>query len=139
MGRKRGSKSKSPERPSGAESGSKEPLVLYSTVTWLAFSIGENYYGGVHYVWCSPYFDVNSVPTSVRLPPTSNPKEIYESLNKEVQAGDAHSAKIAANRVGILKGAAAKRKAGVISDRQYQAISAIVAGQQLLTFARCCS
>lgn len=30
------------------------PLVLYSTNTWLAYTVAERFYGGEHYVWCTP-------------------------------------------------------------------------------------
>ncbi len=38
------------------------PLILYSTNTWLAYKIAERFYGDMHYVWCAPFFDSESLP-----------------------------------------------------------------------------
>jgi hypothetical protein len=104
-----------------------DPLILYSTNTWLSYIIAERFYRSEHYVWCTPYFDSKSLPIlDSTTPPTSTPCEIYHSLSAEVCAGDRHSAKIKENKVGILKGATFKRKAGVINEQQEKDIAAIV-------------
>lgn len=104
-----------------------EQLLLYSTNTWLAYVIAERFYNHEHYVWCTPHFDSRSLPTiDATTPPTSNPCEIYHNLVAEVRKGDKHSAKIKENKVGILKGATFKKRAGVINDQQEKDIAAIV-------------
>jgi hypothetical protein len=56
-----------------------EPIVLYSTSTWLAYAIAEQYYAGDHYVWCTPHFDPSSVPPiSYSVPPSSSPLKFTE-------------------------------------------------------------
>jgi hypothetical protein len=101
--------------------------VLYSTNTFLAYWIAQNYYNGDHYVWCTPIFDPNS-PYGDRdsiVPPSSSPFEVYRSLAGEVKASDLHSKKIEDNRTGILRGALAKKQSGVINDKQEQDIVSI--------------
>lgn len=102
------------------------PLVLYSTNTWLAYSIAERYYRGEHYVWCTPYFSPRSLPPYGNMPPTSCPSEIYQMLDREVRAGDRHSSKIGENRTAIMKAAALNGAAGIIGEQDVEDITAIV-------------
>ena len=60
------------------------------------------------------------------VPLTSSPLEFYRGLVEAVARGDRHSQKIKENRVGILRGASAKRQAGVINDQQEKEIAAII-------------
>lgn len=100
---------------------------MYSANTWLAYKVAKRFYNDEHYVWCAPYFDVRALPMyDAALPPTSSPSEIYHNLAAEVLAGDQHSTKIKENKVGILKGATFKRKAGVINEQEEKDIAAIV-------------
>lgn len=104
-----------------------DPLLLYSTNTWLAYMIAERYYSGEHYVWCTPYFDSRQIsPRTTAVPPTSSPAEIYQNLFEEVRRRDRHSSKIKENRIGILRGATIKEDQGVITDKQAQDIAAIL-------------
>ncbi len=104
-----------------------DPLILYSTNTWLAYSIAQQYYLGIHYVWCTPYFDSKSLSGyDAHIPSTSSTSEIYHSLYEEVRRGDQHSAKIKENKVGILKGATYNREAEVITEKDESDIAAIV-------------
>jgi hypothetical protein len=105
----------------------RDPLILYSTNTWLAYGIAQRYYDETHYVWCTPYFSSDSSSGyDYTIPPSSSPSEIYDGLYKDVSQGDRHSAKIEMNKAGILKGAIAKEKAGVINKQQRLEIYAIV-------------
>jgi hypothetical protein len=91
-----------------------ESPILYSAVTLLAFNINERFYGGVHYMWCTPCFDVDTKSPVYTVPPTSSPYQIYRTLAQEVATGDNHSEKIEANRVGITRGAQKKFADGTI-------------------------
>jgi hypothetical protein len=102
------------------------PLLLYSAGTWLAYTIAERFYGGVHYVWCSPFYDGVNAPRYVNVPPTSSPAEIYRNMEEETRRGDLHSDAIRRNIAGILDGAAAKRGAGAITDAQYHEIRVVL-------------
>lgn len=105
------------------------PLVLYSTNTWLAYVIGERFYRGEHYVWCTPDFDARALARIDQVtPPSSSPAEIYRDLHEDVLRGDSHSSKIKDNMTGILRGVAAKRAAGVISDDDQSDIVSMLDG-----------
>lgn len=107
------------------------PVVLYSTNTWLAFNIAEKFFGGEHYVWCTPYFDAEAAdPRRYTVAPTSSPKDIYLNLYKEATRGDRHSSKIEDVRVGLLKGAALKREAHIITEEQEKDIASIVSSAE---------
>lgn len=96
-----------------------DPLILYSTNTWLAYVIGDRFYGGDHYIWCTPDFDARALaPIDQVTPPSSSPAEIYRDLYEDVRRGDDHSSKIKDNKAGILRGIAAKRAAGIISESE---------------------
>lgn len=102
-------------------------LLLYSTNTWLAYKVSKEYYGDLHYVWCSPHFSSQSVPSyDYANPPSSSPSEIYQSLLAEVTRDDLHSVKIEANRVGIMNGANIKEASKTITNRQKREIHSIV-------------
>jgi len=81
-----------------------QPPILYSTCSWLAYAVAEQYYGRVHYAWCSPYFMANG-PLSTKMPPTAVPGLIYTQVKLEVGNGDRHSPWIARNKIGIVRGA----------------------------------
>jgi hypothetical protein len=110
---------------------SHTPLLLYSASTWLAFSIAERFYGGVHYVWCSPYYDGSTAARHFSVPPSSSPAEIYRTLEDDTRRGDRHSAALEQNRSGVRNGASAKRDAGVINEFQFSEISLIVENAHL--------
>jgi hypothetical protein len=104
------------------------PLVLYSTKTWLSFWVAEQYYNGIHYAWCSPYFDARALPSyQASNPPSSNPSEIYAMLKEAVHRNDQHCAKISDNKVGIINGANYKNQSRIITDQQQKDIAALVA------------
>jgi hypothetical protein len=109
--------------------------IYYSCSTWLAYNSCQHYYGQKHYAWCSPYFDTFSkLSLHNSMPPSSNPRDIYWSLKKDVDNGDMHSAKVRGVRRGILKGAGIKRKAGIITSVEHTEILEIVAGSVLADF-----
>ena len=105
----------------------RQPILLYSTNTWLAYHIAQQYYDSKHYVWCTPYLGLGSnVTFESTVPPTSSPLEIYRILYQEVKRGDKHSAMIDRNRAGILRGASLKQRLGVITPQKEMDIAAIV-------------
>ena len=96
-----------------------DPILLYSTNTWLAYIIAQRFYNSEHYVWCTPFFDPRSLATyDATVPPTSSPSEIYRNLYEEARRGDRHSAKIKENQTGILRGANFKRGSGIITEEE---------------------
>ena len=112
----------------------RAPLVLYSTNTWLAYDIAELFFGGEHYVWCTPHFSPRSAPPYASVPPTSCPSALYRSLAAEVRAGDRHSLKIRDNRTGILRGVEARRQDGMIDERDLEEIKEMVKGASVADF-----
>ena len=112
------------------------PLVLYSTGTWLAYAIAERFYGGLHHVWCTPFFAPEStLAVNYKVPPSSSPFAIYRGLRDDVACGDQYSTKIEANKAGILNGAQVKLAAGAIGQREATDISLIVEKAQTCDFA----
>ena len=100
----------------------KTPILLYSVNTWLAFCINENFYNQLHYVCCAPYFSSRDEQGAISggvLPPRSSlPSEIYRELFLDVQSNDKDSAKIKANRLGLVNGAVEKYREGVLTEEQ---------------------
>ncbi len=108
---------------------------LYSTNTYLAYSISEQYYDHKHYFWCAPHFDGRSIPVlTTPQPPTSSPAELYEAFAGDIQRGDLHSSRISQNRMGIIAGATQHKKGGRITGRQFSEIVEIVRAAQLQDF-----
>jgi hypothetical protein len=113
-------------------SDARRPLALFSTVTTLAYWISERFYGQHHHVWCAP------APVMDRFvpgnPPSSDPIQIYWSYHKDILGGDEHSAAIANNRLGLLRGAAARCAQGVDDEMTRQLIEATVKRAPLPVF-----
>lgn len=107
---------------------SKTNCFLYSVNTYLAHYINEKFYKGIHYVWCAPEFYNDNNP------PSSNPKEIYNSLYEEIKKCDKHSAKIEQNRLGLLKGVEAMFKSGVITKLDRDDIYIIIENAEIKHF-----
>ena len=103
-----------------------KPIVLFSTNTLLAYWINEKYYDTKHFVYCNRFSHFQAAPRSTVMPPSSTPCTLYKAFENDVMNNDAHSAVIAQNRVGLLRGAAAKRKRGVITAQQETEIKQIV-------------
>lgn len=92
-----------------------QPLVLYSTISRLAYHIAERYYGGLHFVWCAP---ASVDPFAAKNPPSSDPLKLYWRLMQDVAANDAHSAAMAQNKAGLKNGANIKAASGVVTADQ---------------------
>lgn len=94
-------------------------------MTTVAYNINMKYYGGLHYMWCTPYFGSNYKSPHFTVPPSSSPLEIYNTLNAEIDASDLHGTKIGLNRMGIRKGADAMLSRGKIDKDQHEEILTI--------------
>jgi len=108
------------------------PILLYSTITRLAFDIAQRYYGGVHYVWCAPKRDLGL--HSFQNPPSSDPLTIYWRFFEDAAGHDRHSSNIEMNKRGLLKGAAERHKQSLISDRQREIVEEIINFAELTYF-----
>lgn len=102
------------------------PLLLYSTSTWLAYSIAERFYGGIHHAWCSPFFDGTTAPAHINIPPSSSPAEIYRGFREDSLRDERHSKLIERNHSGIGTGARLKLEAGAITQASYSRIETIL-------------
>lgn len=103
----------------------KEPVVLYSVQSYLAYYINTEFYGGKHYVWCAPFFDSNKEShLTPKLPYTSNPIDIFKAYNKDISMCDKHYPRneIERNTVALLKGARIMYKKGGIDESTYNQI-----------------
>jgi hypothetical protein len=99
--------------------------ILYSTMTTLAYNVNMKYYGGLHYMWCTPYFGSDFQSPHFTVPPSSSPLEIYETLRKEIEGADLHGTKIKLNRMGVRRGADNMARRGRITEDQQREIHAI--------------
>lgn len=111
-----------------------KPLLLYSTNTWMAFAINEQYYKGLHWVWCSPFFRADNGLSSAAMPASAIPAQIYSTLYRDVKNNDLHSPWVERNKVGILKGVAAKQASGVINSQEAASLTAAVQNAPLNHF-----
>jgi hypothetical protein len=119
----------------------KPPLLLYSTSTWLAYSVAEQYYGGIHYAWCSPVYDARAAEVHINIPPSSSPAAIYRWLLDDTRNGDRHSESIKRNTAGIQRGAEARRIQEIVEGlalaefRDFRPVLYLIPYQQVLGIA----
>jgi len=99
------------------------PLVLYSTVSRLAYSINQRFYKGTHFVWCAPADAPD--PFVAQNPPSSDPIDLYHRFERESRKSDGHSDLIAGNRNGIIRGASSREAQGIISKAERARIEQI--------------
>ena len=91
-------------------------FLLYSAGTEMAYNIARNYYGDVHFVWCTDSFDAQLQPG------TSNPRKLCYDYINQIRTRDRHAKYIENNKNGIIRGAKAKLAQGVIDTRVYDEI-----------------
>ena len=68
--------------------------ILYSTNPWISHEIAIKYRNGIHFVWCSEYYDPASAPpgsAGALIAPSSSPKGIFETLQNDCDREDGHS------------------------------------------------
>ena len=106
----------------------KKQRILYSVGTRLAYYINTTFYNGEHYVWCTDTFH------SPQQPPTSDPKTIIRQFIRQIATGDRHQQEINSNKVGLLRGAEAKLREGVITEEDYHIIRYLVAKKKYQDF-----
>jgi len=83
-----------------------DPPLLFSTNAYLKYLIQLRFRGDVHYVWCSEYFDSNTLSryaAGAGSAPSSNPADIYRQLSLDVTNKDRHSLKISAQKASLTK------------------------------------
>jgi hypothetical protein len=116
--------------------GSKN-LLYYSANSYLSYIINKQFYGGQHYVWCSPIFNPSSLDRLDPLrniAPSSSPHDIYLSYKRDAGGSDTHSSIIRQNRNGIKRGAKIMLAKGQITTNEYQIIIEFVKRAQLNDF-----
>ena len=107
----------------------KDNLFYYSTNTYLSHHISKTFYNETFYVWCSPVFDpdkLDALDPRKKIPGSSSPAKIYRDLKSDVEKGDAHSAKIESNKLGLKKGVAEALIKGVIDTEDVARINEMI-------------
>ena len=93
--------------------------MLYSTNSFLKFSIRQRYYGDSHFVWCSECFDSRtqgSYAAASLTAPSSNPCQIYSELLNGSKQKDLHCQKINLQKAAILAITDKDHQAGLLSQ-----------------------
>jgi len=114
-----------------------DPKLLYSANSELSFHIAERYYSNKHYIWCSPYLGQDDLRTDLANqtnPPSSVPLLIYKNYADACRTNDKHSAQIAQNRAGLIKGAGVNLGAGIINHVQHDEIVAMATIADVVDF-----
>ncbi len=113
-----------------------ENLVYYSTNTYLSFWLCKRFYKN-YFVWCSPVFNPKTLAEYneySKIPPSSSPFNIYNTLHTDVSSGDLHSDKIKGNKSGLMKGASIQLSNGIITEQDYLRIVKIIESALLKDF-----
>jgi len=100
--------------------------ILFSTNTWLAWTINERFYGGRHFVWVSPFFAPEDAPEEYVVPPSSTPCIIFQRFREDIRGKDLDSAAIRTNRMGLRDGAQKRFAEGLIDEKTRDLIWALV-------------
>lgn len=111
-------------------------LLYYSTNTTLSFWLGQTFYKHF-FVWCSPVFDPATegrYDVYSKIPPSSSPFSIYNTLHADVRSNDLHSSKIKENKSGLMKGASSYLQSGHISEIDYTRILLIIKNATIADF-----
>jgi hypothetical protein len=79
----------------------------------------QRFFGNVHYVWCSEACDSGGASPyefASLVPPSSNPKDIYQALRQAVEKGDKHDPKIVSARAFYVQHATELHLKGALSE-----------------------
>lgn len=112
-------------------------LLLYSTNSYLSYYINETFYGGTHFVWCTPVLNpqiLDHLNPLRNIPVSSSPFHIYNRFTEDVKTGDKHSGKIENNRINILKGATIMLGKKIITNKDFALIKQTVELAELEKF-----
>ena len=101
---------------------------LYSAGIELSYQVDMQFYGGIHYCWCS------SKLNDFQQTPTSNPTQICKTYLGICTTGERHNTVCDEKISAILNGARLRHKAGIITDKQLYDINARIAGARYLDF-----
>jgi hypothetical protein len=118
-----------PTETAAAGTAAKEPILLWSTNTRLKFHIQQTFYGGVHFVWCSPTFSAATLgryAIGSSQPPSSDPYSIYQQLHEACRRSDQMDAKIANQKKTLTALAVKNCDDGVLSEPDRDEIVATV-------------
>jgi hypothetical protein len=99
--------------------------ILFSAGPWIKFEINRRFRNHRHYVWCCECFDARQswLHPAVRVPPSSNPAEIYASLQAAtLDRLDLHDKNIRDWRSGIKDRALKWALDGEITDDDFAEI-----------------
>ena len=104
--------------------------ILYSTNTQLKFVLQRDYFGGLHYAWCSPVFDPRTLgryTAGSLLPSSSNPATIYRDLHEAtVKTPDWHCKKIDDQKATLMSLAVKLAESGNITEAARDEVTQIV-------------
>ncbi|MCD4753721.1 MAG: hypothetical protein K8R40_11670 [Anaerolineaceae bacterium] len=114
----------------------KNTNVLYSANSKIAYKLNKRYYDDKHYVYVADRFGSPEIESSLESnPPSSSPFDRYTSLKAESQRSDKGGYYIQQNKAGIKKGADAKFKNGIITEKECNLIYQICDEVQLIEFS----
>lgn len=102
------------------------PLLLYSTNTWLVFSLCEEYFQNKSYCWAAKDFDPSPDETYIE----SNPKVIYKQLENAFRNHNYNDPKYYATIVKMRKVIEDKIEAGTIPASKVDEVREIIARVQ---------
>jgi hypothetical protein len=97
--------------------------MLYSTNVFLKLILQEKYQRDLHYAWCSDHWDSQALSryaSSSQVAPSANPADIFREIKRDVDRGDLHSPKLAAQKASFIARAHEWEKARSITttDRE---------------------
>jgi len=93
--------------------------LLYSTNVFLKLLLQEKYAGDRHFAWCSEHFESQALSRytpSYHVAPSANPADIFRDIKRDVDRGDLHSPKLAAQKASFIARAHEWERAGSISS-----------------------
>ncbi|HXB24912.1 MAG TPA: hypothetical protein VNV25_09295 [Gemmatimonadaceae bacterium] len=93
--------------------------LLYSVNPRIKYHFVEKYGGGVHWIWCSETFDSGaaaSLSPLASIPPSSNPKDLYQRLKSDANRRDRGSALIDQKRTSLINSVVRWHTDGQIDD-----------------------
>jgi len=104
-------------------------VLLYSTNPWIAHQFAVEYRRGLHYVWCSEFYDparAATWSTAAAIAPSSSPKGLFDILAADCEREETHSYLIKRYRKTFKNLAAEWLASGEITQDQHDEIVATV-------------